>query len=204
MPDSPSITLLALDPSTDRTGAVILAGDLQKCRFITGNEFVGTARERVGVSTLTAQNTRIYQIARALERWVQTMTHLALTAAAYEYHTARGGAPSEAISKATGAYLALHDLCTLPCYRIQPMTAKAVWGGTRLRQGETKPAVVAWARREFGLPLLDDQDAIADALAVGLAAWGIWRKEELEKQQKPMLGRGSGKPRARKEVAGVD
>ena len=66
---------------------------------------------------------------------------------------------------------------------------------------QAKPAVVAWARREFGgqleeagvKPLSDADDAIADALAVAVATWGKWKAEELAKKAPALVGRRGGK-----------
>ncbi len=196
--------VLALDPSTDVTGVVVLDFDRMGAHLVRAavavrgvNEAgygVGQGRSARAVDTLSDRIQRIAHTRTCLESWLADCPHIgSLSACAYEFHTGRGGAPSEAISEATGAYMTIAPLPSLPHYRVNPMTAKAAWGGAALVRADAKIAVVRWARREFGLTLSDTDDAIADALAVAVAAFGQWRVAGLADSQGVLFGAGARK-----------
>jgi hypothetical protein len=142
---------------------------------------------------------RIAYIRETLESWL--LTQDVLDGVAYEMHIGRGQAASEAGSQAVGAFLTIPGIPRCRQWRIYVPTAKAVWGGNKLATEVAKPAVVRWARLEFARdfekngirPLSDDDDAIADALAVAVAAWGKWRAEETAKLQPRLTGKRGGK-----------
>lgn len=193
------MTILILDPSTDKTGAVI--GRLHPARLeVLAAECITAPRGKALHGSAVEQRfQRIAYIRETLAGWLENQPPL--DGVAYEIHTGRGQAASDAGSQSVGAYLTIPGTFSGRIWGIYVPTAKAVWGGMKLRSADSKVEVVRWARREFagdweahGLrPLSDDDDAIADALAVGVAAWGAWKREEAAKLAPRLVGRRGGK-----------
>lgn len=191
--------VLALDPSTADTGAVICRFGVHKMEVVAAARLRPPKELKLSGDTDMKRIQKIAYIRETLEGWL--LTQDVLDGVAYEMHIGRGQAASEAGSQTVGALLTIPGIPRCRQWRIYVPTAKAVWGGNKMPTDIAKPAVVRWARQEFGAdferngitPLSDDDDAIADALAVAVAAWGKWRAEEREKMQPKLTGRRGGK-----------
>jgi Holliday junction resolvasome RuvABC endonuclease subunit len=193
------MTTLSLDPSTADTGAVICRMTMQSIEVLAATRLRPSKELKLTGDTDMQRIQKIAYIRETLEGWL--LTQDVLDGVAYEMHIGRGQAASEAGSQTVGALLTIPGIPRCRQWRIYVPTAKAVWGGNKMPTEVAKPAVVRWARLEFAkdfeknrvAPLSDDDDAIADALAVAVAAWGKWKAEEIAKQSPRLTGRRGGK-----------
>ncbi len=121
-----------------------------------------------------------------------------------------------ALHQATGRYL-FSVPPGLPEFPVLTNQVKAAYGASQAAfartadaraRGEKRDKLkllgVEWARQTFGLELADGDDGISDALAVAVAAWRIWRREEADArakaQQRPLFGPGSRGPRKARQA----
>lgn len=198
-PGKAGMIVLALDPSTADTGAAVCRFAMPKMEVIAAARCRPPKELKLTGDVDMKRIQRVAYIRETLESWL--LTQDILDGVAYEMHIGRGQAASEAGSQTVGALLTIPGIPRCRQWRIYVPTAKAVWGGNKMPTDVAKPAVVRWARQEFSsdfeknriAPLSDDDDAIADALAVAVAAWGKWRAEELAKMQPQLTGRRGGK-----------
>lgn len=177
--------LLALDPSTDKTGVAILDVESPRLPLLVayasfdGFELTGQPPSR---TTLMDRLERISETRIALASWL-TQHEVALSYVAFETQSGRGHASSEALVMAVGNYLTLPCLRRLPPIEVNRSAGCAAVGASKVyaeRAGTTaaekaakrarlKAAVIAGVNARMGLSLTPDQDAEADAIAVGLA-----------------------------------
>ena len=171
------MTILALDPSTSTTGIALV-------------EFVGYSVPTVLYhSAITAgpkadRWTRIRETRNRLSR-VLAYLPAAFDAVAYEVPFVRGQAATAALHQAIGAYLSLSGFAGFEALPIMPNSAKAALNACRfLPHYETSAEQVAGrahgkalmidaVNTMFGLCLRPDEDAVADAIGVALAAHKI-------------------------------
>lgn len=210
MPALTDTTILALDPSTEITGAAIVSFAAGGASTLSQwKEFNAC---HIGRATdLASRLRRIAWTRRQLLTFVDSWPG-AIDLVAYETDTERGHAASEALKMATGAYLTIYPLEGLPVVGITRQAACKASGTLSVyaqRSGTTtaeraakkrrlKLSVIEWANRRdtFDAGLREDQDAIADALAVARAAWN--QQEALRLAPRPLFGRGSRGPRGGK------
>jgi Holliday junction resolvasome RuvABC endonuclease subunit len=164
----------AIGPSTDITGvALVVFEEGKPTQILFAHGLSGKSRES---NSLTARLERIAEISDDLDGILAETTKdgkgMTEFDVAYEVPFMRGTFANEALPMATGAYLNIPNLRRRRVWPIQVSTAKAAWGGSKLPRKEAKPAVVAWANKEFNINLNVKQDGIADALAVAVAAYG--------------------------------
>lgn len=191
--------VLALDPSTDITGVAVGDFSLMRLTLLSVHRLPPPPKDAKEGDALTQRFLRIAHHEEALRNLVLHNTS-SLDGLAYEMHTGRNGVTSNALSQAAGAYLSAIISPGMKVWEISPLTAKAAWGGTKLKSADGKVAVVKWAKGVYGdalasrgIALSDDDDAIADAIAVLLAAWKKWRAEEAAKEQLSLIGPRGGK-----------
>lgn len=176
--------VLALDPSTDITGAAIFRLEASGASLVAYTAFdafelTGQPKSR---HELVDRMERIAATRQALSAWLATQPDV--EAVAYETQSGRGHASSEALVMAVGAYLTLSRLKRRDLVEVNRSSGCAAVGaskvyaqpaGTTNREKEAKrarlkQAVIAGVNQKMGLTLTEDQDAEADAIAVGLAA----------------------------------
>lgn len=180
--------ILALDPSTDFTGAALLsvdeAGTAVVVAFTSFDAFdlAGQPRSRAGLKDRIA---RMAATRQALSTWLGQQD-TAPSVVAYETQSGRGHASSEALVMAVGSYLTLSRLVGLPLIEVNRAGGCAAVGASKVyaapagatnaerlaKRARLKQAVICGVNARLGLELLADQDAEADALCVGLAAAG--------------------------------
>jgi hypothetical protein len=176
--------LLALDPSTDITGAVLfdLEGDCPKLLAYTSFnafELTGQPKSR---HLMIDRLERIAETRLALSRWLGEQdaqpTHVA-----YEAQSGRGHASSEALVMAVGNYLTISRLVRVPPTEVNRSAGCAAVGASKVyaqpagktnaekdeKRRRLKQAVIFGVNVKLGLSLREDQDAEADAICVGLA-----------------------------------
>lgn len=177
--------LLALDPSTDKTGVAIL--DVESPRLpllVAYGSFDGfeLTNQPPSRTTLMDRLERICETRIALASWL-TQQEVSLSFVAYETQSGRGHASSEALVMAVGSYLTLTSLRRLPPIEVNRSAGCGAVGASKVyaeRAGTTaaekavkrarlKAAVIAGVNARMGLSLTSEQDAEADAIAVGLA-----------------------------------
>jgi Holliday junction resolvasome RuvABC endonuclease subunit len=179
------VTLLALDPSTDVTGAAIFREDGSLAAYTSFDawELTGQPRSRTG---LVDRIERIAATRAALAVWLgrREGEGLTITQVAYETQSGRGHASSEALVMAVGNYLTLSRLSRVPLIEINRSAGCAAVGASGVyaqaagktateceaKRARLKAAVICGVNHALGLELRPDQDAEADAIAVGLAA----------------------------------
>lgn len=192
------LTVLGIDGSTEDTGLAILQFDRQGCiKVIATTHFVANVTHK---NSKTARLSRIVQTCDKMQAWIygsDLQAYEGIDCLAYEWHTERNPDVSEALSQASGHYVAtlLYYYPNRSVCRVSPQTARAVYSRKNLTREDKKPEAIAWAKRELGLPLTDTDDAIADACAVCFAAWGVWRRALVTGENKPLPRVGSGKQR---------
>ncbi len=177
------MTILALDPSTEVTGAVCntycaATGCLLACEKFAFDAYAAVPKEWRGTS-LDARRYRIFKTSEALALWIETID-VAIDLIAYEMDTQRGFASSEALKMAAGAYITLPGIVFVPSLgvsRQQACLATNTYTVYRQPKGKTaadiaakklrlKQAVLAAINRMYDIALTSDEDAIADACAV--------------------------------------
>lgn len=186
------VTILALDPSTDVTGAVIVRfGDDTGVPMILATlAFDATAIVKRSPFILRDRLARIRETRHALSAWIGKQ-YIAIDAVAYETDTERGHSSTEALKMAAGAYLSLSDFAGLPVYPVTRQAACVATGtgsvyrepaGKNTRERDAKKArlknaVVEWANNQYPLFRLGyrnlpmpEQECVADALAVAESA----------------------------------
>ena len=215
------VYILGLDPSTDITGAALIkvsaTGEVEvlTIRKLNATAILGTR------STLTARIQRIRWTRTMLSAWLNSFEY-GIDEVAYEMDTQRGFASSEALKMATGAYLSLSTLDSVPVAGITRLAACGVAGCTKLyfepvkgkstaeiadKKARLKAAVIAWANARFPeLDLQADDDAIADALAIAVKAGETWyrsscvRRIALEELAKAKAARQEAAKAARRKT----
>jgi Holliday junction resolvasome RuvABC endonuclease subunit len=179
-----TMKILALDPSTDVTGAAIFSLDEGKATLVAYTAFdafllTGQPKSR---HKLVDRLERISKTRQALSAWLASQSEVECVA--YETQSGRGYAASEALVMAVGAYLTLSRLSRLEPIEVNRSSACASVGASRVyaqsagttakekeaKRARLKQAVIAGVNQKLGLSLREDQDAEADAIAVGLAA----------------------------------
>lgn len=175
--------LLALDPSTDVTGVAIFDLEVSPPKLIAYtalDAFVlsGQPKSRAG---LIDRLERIAVTRMALSRWLSDKP--AITHVAYETQSGRGHASSEALVMAVGNYLTISRLVRVPPTEVNRSAGCAAVGASKVyaqpagntnaekdeKRRRLKQAVICGVNAKLGLSLREDQDAEADAIAVGLA-----------------------------------
>jgi Holliday junction resolvasome RuvABC endonuclease subunit len=192
--------LLALDPSTDVTGAALfdLEGDAPHLIAYTAFDaftLSGQPRSRAG---MIDRLERIAKTRHELAVWL-TLQEVEPAYAAYETQSGRGHASSEALVMAVGAYLTISRLVRVPPIEVNRSAACAAVGASKVyaqpagatnqerdeKRRRLKQAVICGVNSKLGLSLREDQDAEADAIAVGLAgAAKIVLAEKMKKGKK--------------------
>lgn len=210
--------ILALDPSTAVTGAVVLLYDEHGNRHLIGRHAIDATKIGGSDSDMTSRIRRILWTAEHLSAWLDRCP-CPVDLVAYEVDSQRGFNSSEALKMAAGHYLATVFAALLRRYQtrkitVVPITRQAAcivagcYGIYRSPKGKTakeqqakrdrlKAAVIEWANGEFSnIVLGPEEDAVADALAIGQAAYNghqVKRRALAEKEaQKALFGRGSG------------
>ena len=190
------MTILALDPSTEVTGAVCntycnQTGCLLACEKFAFDAYAAVPKEWRG-TTLDARRYRIFKTSEALAQWIETI-EVDVDLIAYEMDTQRGFASSEALKMAAGNYITLPGIVFVPSVgvsRQQACLATNTYQVYRQPKGKTKPeqdakrlrlkqAVLAAINRMYDMALTSDEDAVADACAVAEYAM----QSELKKQK---------------------
>ena len=171
MPDI-ALTILAIDPSTEITGAAIVSFTMDGHHCLTQwAEFNACHIGRV--TDLASRLKRIAWTRRQLLLFVDSWCG-SIDLVAYETDTERGHAASEALKMATGAYLTIYPLGGLPVVGITRQAAckasgtLSVYGQSAgktsaekdAKKRRLKLAVIEWANRQdaFSAGLREDQD----------------------------------------------
>jgi Holliday junction resolvasome RuvABC endonuclease subunit len=194
--------ILALDPSTDVTGAAILTleGELVAYDAFDGFELAGQPPSRHKLEDRLA---RICETRYALSHWL--VGQPACQAVAYETQSGRGHASSEALVMALGSYLTLTCLRGLPLIPVNRSAGCSVVGASKVyaepagttpkerqaKRARLKAAVIAGVNARLGLSLRPDQDAEADAIAVGLASLTKFAGKTTKKASVPAQRKGN-------------
>ncbi len=193
--------ILAFDPSTDITGAALIRLDQAGPAVV---RFVAIDASRVRRGTdLTARIARIAFTRGELAAWLATSIDMGLapTHIAFEAppppRQISGWNTAQAMAQAVGAYLSIPSLLHLPVEPIFRQSACGAVGAGRLysspagktskeqaaKRASLKAAVIEGVNRLTGLELTGDQDAEADAIAVGLSAAGKLEEERKKAAQ---------------------
>lgn len=179
MLEFPEITIAALDPSTDITGAALVRFSGKGIPTVLS---VGKFKGEAKGTDLRARMERIRSIKLPFIAWFTSLP-ACVDLIAYEVAFWRGQAASEAIPMATGAYLSIKPLAGLEIIPVHGATVKAAYGNTLSggKREDLKQNCIVWANDQFHLGLsldLDDgDDAIADACAVAVGAWRLWAQK---------------------------
>lgn len=220
MPET-ALTILAIDPSTEITGVAIVRYTVVKSPSAWSSAEGGpgltqwAAFNACHIGRVTDLTSRLKRISWTRQRLLSFVGDWcgAIDLVAYETDTERGHAASEALKMATGAFLTIYPLVGIPVVAITRQAACKASGTLsvyRQSAGKTsaekkakkrrmKLAVIEWANRPdtFDAGLREDQDAIADALAVAQAAWDRERtmqeQQEVEARQPRLTGPRGGK-----------
>jgi hypothetical protein len=132
----------------------------------------------------------------ALSRWLSDKP--AITHVAYETQSGRGHASSEALVMAVGNYLTISRLVRVPPTEVNRSAACAIVGASKVyaqpagatnqereeKRRRLKQAVICGVNERLGLELRPDQDAEADAIAVGLVGAARIAQAGKEKKKK--------------------
>lgn len=198
-----SIRILALDPSTEITGAVFVEYSLHnEPRLISSIAIDARARQKG--DALSARLVRIRWTREQMYEWLGRLEE-SIDLIAYETDTNRGHS-SEALKMAAGAYLCLPHMALQPLFGIT-LQAACIYAGClkeyRAPRGKTKreqdaktlmlKTAVRYAmdgifpNASLILPGAPEEEtgrlkaeAIADALAIGGAAAKVWREHQEE------------------------
>ena len=176
--------LLALDPSTDITGAALFDLEGEKPCLLAYTSFnafelTGQPKSRTG---LIDRLERIAHTRMALSRWLGEQDAVP-THVAYETQSGRGHASSEALVMAVGNYLTISRLVRVPPTEVNRSAGCSAVGASKVyaqpagktsqerdeKRRRLKQSVICGVNTRLGLELREDQDAEADAIAVGLA-----------------------------------
>lgn len=194
-----SVYILGIDPGTHLAGVV-----LAQC---TRQTFTPIRWASVGATShhdrLADRSARVAEMRESIEGWLAELPPVDVVGCEWPYYSpGTTNAPTEALLMAVGGVLSLPGLITAKQYAIAPGTAKAVYRGAGMKREPAKAAAIAHARTCHRLPIGTDLDseAIADALAVAEATWGVWRQEELATEQGILFGPGSRPKRTVKET----
>lgn len=208
---SPTLTILCLDQSTEATGVAVITCGAGGCAVIAKNTL--RAEGIKGDDDMALAN-RLRIMRHDLSVFL-TGLNVAFDMIAYEQPFA--GARStgwKASPMCLGAFLTLPDFHNIPVRAVMRQAACKVAGCSDIyresvpsekvrkeKRKRLKAAVIEWARNFLGLTLADDDDAIADACAVGVACWVSYcdaeRTEDEKAAQMVLLGKGSRKPKAK-------
>jgi Holliday junction resolvasome RuvABC endonuclease subunit len=188
----PEITIVGIDPSTDATGVALVrfSGKGVPTLLSSASLIGGDGEAKKG--SLEARFHRIRDIKLQMMQWIAEL-HGPFDLVAYEAAFWRGDAASEAIPQASGSYLSIGAFSKADVVRVHGASVKAAYGNVLSggKREDLKRNCIVWANQMFGLSLsldLDDkQDAIADAIAVAVAAWRIWAKEYEAEQARQQL-----------------
>jgi Holliday junction resolvasome RuvABC endonuclease subunit len=182
-----------MDPSTDVTGIAVVSQE-------DGQETKVEYAKAIRADGKLGRWERI-RYTRTQLSWLRHRLPMAFDAVAYENPFMRGRDATAAIQQAIGAYLSLSCFAGFEPLPVQPNSAKAALGCSRFL-----PTYETWKEREagrqrgkievihavnlrFGLDLRDDEDAAADAIAVGLAALNILGKRRQIAEEKRLQTR---------------
>jgi Holliday junction resolvasome RuvABC endonuclease subunit len=195
--------ILALDPSTDITGAAILQLNGLEVSLIAYTAFdafelTGQPKSR---HKLVDRLARIAETRHALSAWLATQP--VVECVAYETQSGRGHASSEALVMAVGAYLTLSRLRRRGLIEVNRSSGCAAVGASKVysesagttakekeaKRARLKQAVIAGVNTKMGLTLTEDQDAEADAIAVGLAAASKIYRKPIKNTPSAVLGK---------------
>lgn len=195
------LRVLALDPSTDITGLALLDVDIDTGAVQVVELHAYDATAICGKkTTLEARCRRIAHTREWLGDYVARLqeSEAAPHVVGYETDSGRGHMVSEALAWATGNLVCVPSLAGL---RVESVTRLAacheIGAGAVYRQPKGATAAEALAKRErlkaaviscvnarFGLALLPEDDAKADAVAVGVVVCKRLREEEWSKRTK--------------------
>lgn len=199
---TPSFYILGIDPGTHLAGVV-----LAEC---TRQTFTPIRWAAVGATShhdkLRDRSSRVAEMRESIEGWLKELPPVDVVGCEWPYYSpGTTNAPTEALLMCVGGILSLPALITAKQYAIAPGTAKAMYRGAGMMREPAKAAAIAHARTHHRLPIGTDLDseAIADALAVAEATWGVWRQEQLANEQGILFGPGSRKLRPVKEKVNV-
>jgi Holliday junction resolvasome RuvABC endonuclease subunit len=205
----PEITIAGIDPSTDATGAALVRFSSKGVPTLLSYASLIGADGACKKGSLEARFHRIRDIKLQLMQWISELP-AAFDLVAYEAAFWRGDAASEAIPQASGSYLSIGAFSKADVVRVHGASVKAAYGNVLSggKREQLKQNCIVWANEQFGLSLsldLDDkQDAIADAIAVAVAAWRIWAKEyeaeqrRLEDKARRAMARANARKKAPK------
>lgn len=200
-----SIIVFGIDPGTEVTGVALLEANPNKVlRVIAVAAAVTTKHHN---DRVTARDWRINETGVMITNWLTNHPTVDAVGCEEPYFNPKFGQNNYAtlgLLRACGHYMGLSILGDARRYDIAIATAKAVYKGAKLRREQAKPAVMAWARREWGLTISDDAngEAEADALSVAVATWGKWKEEWWKAAQTSLkIPRNAGKTSARKVAA---
>lgn len=176
------IVILGLDPSTDVTGAALVAFD-QGTPILC--DFAALSAGPVACKdALAARFARIRSIRSQLYAWVSQLPY-AFDVVAFEKPFIRGDQAGGAIHQAIGAFLCDSRLFSASrLLQVNTQQVKAAQGiAWRTQKGERsraagKAGAIQWAERTFDVKPGSITDAEADAAGVAMAAYRIIRAEE--------------------------
>jgi hypothetical protein len=195
------LRIIAIDPSTDITGVALMDVDIDTgaVQVVEVHAYDATA----ACGKRTTLEARCKRIARTREWLGEYVTGLQKSDAAphvvgYETDSGRGHMASEALAWATGNLVCVPSLAGLRVEYVTRLAAcyeSGAGGVYREPKGATaaealakrerlKAAVIAGVNARFGLALLPEDDAKADAVAVGMVVCKRLRKEEWSKRTK--------------------
>lgn len=208
---APFITILGIDQSTDQTG-VVLARCGETIHILRHATLTSSAKG----NDLQARIARLRDHRRQLADFVVSVSRSAcpdtIDLIAYEQPFVGPAAKAnwDALPMALGAFLTLSTLSGIPIVAVSRQAACKEAGCSMLYQRrvttareredkrqELKAAVIGWANSLFALHLADDEDGIADAAAVAVAAYRQYQAAEEAKRNtiRPLMGKGSRGPR---------
>lgn len=207
--------ICSLDPSTAATCAAILSFDATGSpTLLHWWQYDASRLAEESDASRVELRRRIVRTRLELAAWLETKTE-PLTLVAYEVPLLQGALGvqrGEAMCAAAWNYLTLSRFAHLDIIPVYPPSVKVVYGASALLKAPNvnsrskeakrrllKAGCIAWANARFGISLGPKDDAMADAIAIGCAAWKIWDEKEREKRaeaaQGKLFGPGSGTPR---------
>lgn len=187
-PDLPRVTILGVDPGTNRCGVAAIEIPLR------GQERFLWARCLHGSSSYGWER-RVRQIAGLLREARGEIAGPCALAIELPYTStgprSTGNQGLEKVWAMVGAALAV-------CEDTQILTVAAsavpkVFARSRLAREEKKLAAVQWAQVSFGLMLGERDHDAAEAIAIACVGGGQWRQQQYAAMQPALTGRRGGK-----------
>jgi Holliday junction resolvasome RuvABC endonuclease subunit len=202
MPDQSPIRILGIDPSTRCTGVALVEIDPERYMRQCGVQVLRWKELDAlpDKGTITDRFARLRMMRADLALFLDYLAD-DFQIVSYEDPPQRGCDATSALNQAIGLLLGLSQFRESTIYDIHASTVKSVQGlagaahrsvdrsipgAQEAKRKALKSLAVDWARSRcaFVASIRQDQDAIADAVAVALGAYNRYREEQYQVQMK--------------------